>query len=132
MKDLPINQLKGTEKILLVDDEKPILNMFDQLLKRFGYNVQPYHTSLDALSCFESSPYEFDIVITDMNMPGITGDKLVTKIKTIRPELPVILCTGSSEKIVDGRINGSKPNIVLMKPSGTDEILRSIRMLLDK
>ena len=131
MEVFSITQLNGNERILLVDDEKSILNMMEQILNRFGYDVSSYDKSPDALSCFESAPYEFDIVITDMTMPGITGDKLVSKIKAIRPELPVILCTGFSEKIVDGRTNGFKPDKILMKPSGKDQILRSIRMLLD-
>ena len=131
MEVFSITQLNGNERILLVDDEKSILNMMEQILNRFGYDVSSYDESLDALSCFESAPYEFDIVITDMTMPGLTGDKLVSKIKAIRPEIPVILCTGFSEKIVDSRTSGSKPDKVLMKPSGKDQILRSIRMLLD-
>ncbi len=131
MKTVSVTQLNGNEKILLVDDEKPILSMVEQLLKRFGYDVKPYENSHDALSSFESNPLEFDIVITDMTMPGITGDKLVTRIKSIRPEIPVILCTGFSEKIIDGRTNGAKPDKVLMKPSGKKEILGAIRTLLD-
>lgn len=131
MEVLSITQLNGNEKILLVDDEKPILSMMEQMLNRFGYDVASYHESLGALSCFEAAPYDFDIVITDMTMPGITGDKLVSKVKTIRPDIPVILCTGFSEKIVDGKTNGTKPDKVLMKPSGKDQILSSIRMLLD-
>lgn len=132
METISINQLNGDEKVLLVDDEKPILGMVELLLKRFGYDVVSFNKSLDAVAVFESSPYDFDIVITDMTMPGITGDKLVSRIKTIRPELPVILCTGFSEKIVDGKISGSKPDKVIMKPSGKDEMLRSIRLLLDR
>ncbi len=132
MEALPITQLNGNEKILLVDDEKPILRMVEQLLSRFGYGVCSYDKSPEAFACFESAPYDFDIVITDMTMPGITGDKLVAKIKTIRPEIPVILCTGFSEKIVDERTNETKPDKVLMKPSGKNEILGSIRMLLDE
>lgn len=131
MEALSITQLNGKEKILLVDDEKQILRMMEQILNSFGYEIAAYDKSRDALSCFESTPYEFDIVITDMAMPGITGDKLVSKIKAIRPEIPIILCTGSSEKIVDARTNGSKPDKVLMKPSGIKQILKSIQMLLD-
>lgn len=105
--------------------------MMVQILNRFGYDVSAYGKSRDALSCFEATPYEFDIVITDMAMQGITGDKLVSKIKVIRPEIPIILCTGFSENIVDSWTNESKPDKVLMKPSSIEKILRSIRMLLD-
>lgn len=131
METLSITQLNGNEKILLVDDEIPILKIMKQILERFGYDVESYDKSNEAFSIFESTPYEFDAVITDMTMPGITGDKLVSKIKAIRPEIPVILCTGFSERIANSRTNESKPDKVLMKPAGKEQILTSIRMLLD-
>lgn len=132
MARLSFTPFNGNEKVLLIDDEKPILSMVTQMLKRFGYHVSPYDKSADALSCFESSPYEFDIVITDLTMPDITGDEIVSRIKSIRKDIPVILCTGFSEKMVDTEINGPKPDKVLMKPSGKDEILNIVRMLLDE
>jgi len=70
-------------------------------------------------------------VITDMTMPELTGDKLIEDIKKIRPDIPVILCTGFSEKIVQGRTNANKPDKILMKPTGKDELLRAIRLLVD-
>jgi len=134
MATLSFTPLNGNESVLLIDDEKPILSMVTQMLKRFGYHVIPYDKSADALSCFESSPDEFDIVITDLTMPDINGDEIVARIKSIRKDIPVILCTGSgsSEKMVDTKINGPKPDKVLMKPSGKDELLNMIRMLLDE
>ncbi|WP_035238506.1 response regulator [Desulfobacter vibrioformis] len=132
MATLSFTPLNGNESVLLIDDEKPILSMVTQLLKRFGYHVIPYDKSADALSCFESSPDEFDLVITDLTMPEINGDEIVARIKSIRKDIPVILCTGSSEKMVDTKINGPKPDKVLMKPSGKDELLNMIRMLLDE
>ncbi len=124
-------QLNGDETILLIDDEKPILNMVEQILIRFGYKVISYEKSTKAMSNFEDSPYNFDLVITDMTMPDLTGDKLIVEIKKIRPDIPVILCTGFSEKIADKRVNGIKPDKILMKPSSKDELLKTIRLLLD-
>ncbi len=131
MKTLSITQLNGDERILLIDDERPILNIVGQVLSRFGYKVTAHNMSKDALKCFKESPYAFDLVITDMTMPEPSGDKLVIEIKKVRPELPVILCTGFSEKIANGRVSAVKPDKILMKPAGKDELLKSIRYLLD-
>ncbi len=131
METISIAQLNGDERILLIDDEKPILNMVEQVLNRFGYTTIPFNASTEAFDCFEKSPYDFDLIITDMTMPKLTGDKLVEDIKNIRPDIPVILCTGFSEKIVRGKTIDSKPDKILMKPAGKDELLRTIRFLLD-
>lgn len=85
------------------------------------------------MECFKNAPYEFDLVITDMTMPVLTGDKLVVvimEIKNLRPEISVILCTGFSEKIADGSAGDVKPDKILMK-SGGDDLLKNIRYLLD-
>lgn len=132
MATLSFTQLNGNENVLLIDDEKAILSMVTQMLKRCGYHVSPYDKSVDALSCFETSPYEFDLIITDFTMPDITGDKIVSRIKSIRTDIPVILCTGFSEKMFDAKTSGPKPDIVLMKPLGKDKLLNIVRMLLDE
>jgi len=131
MKTIFIDQLNGDERILLIDDEKPILNIVGQVLSRFGYKVTSHNMSTDALECFKKAPYDFDLVITDMTMPELTGDKIVTEVKKVRPEIPVILCTGFSEKIANGMVSAVKPDKILMKPAGKDDLLKSIRYLLD-
>lgn len=131
MKTISMAPLNGEERILLIDDEKPILNIVGQVLFRFGYKVTAHNISTDALECFKKSPYDFDLVITDMTMPELTGEKIVTEIKKLRPEIPVILCTGFSEKIANGRVCAVKPDKILMKPAGTDDLLKNIRHLLD-
>jgi len=89
----------GTERILLVDDEPSIVKMLQQSLERLGYTVTTRTNSMEALETFRSSPDMFDLVITDMTMPNMTGDKLASEIKKIRRDMPVILCTGFSDKI---------------------------------
>jgi len=81
MKTISIAQLNGDERILLIDDDKAILHMIEEILSRFGYKVTSHNRSADALKCFKESPYEFDLVITDMTMPEPSGDKLVSEIK---------------------------------------------------
>ncbi len=131
MKTLSNALLNGDERILVIDDEKAVLNIIEQVLFRFGYKVTSHDMSTDALKCFKNSPYEFDLVITDMTMPELTGDKLVVEIKNLRPEIPVILCTGFSEKIFDGRAGIGKPDKILLKPFGMDDLVKNIRYLLD-
>lgn len=131
MKTISISQLNGEERILLIDDEEMVLDVIGQILSRFGYTVTAHNSSIEALKCFKESPYEFDLVITDKTMPEPSGDTLVMEIKKVRPELPVILCTGSSEEIENGRGSAVNPDKILMKPAGKDELLKSIRYLLD-
>ncbi len=88
----------GTERILVIDDELPIAKINSQILQRFGYHVTIRTSSIEALELFRSKPNGFDLVITDMTMPNMTGDKLAAELITIRPEIPVILCTGYSKK----------------------------------
>ncbi len=131
MKTLSMDQLNGDERILLIDDEEPILNIVGQILSRSGYKVTAHNMSTDALERFKKSPYDFDLVITDMTMPEMTGEKIVTEMKKVRPEIPVILCTGFSEKIANGMVSAVMPDKILMKPAGKDNLLKSIRYLLD-
>ncbi len=121
----------GAENILFVDDDLSITKMQQQRLERMGYAVSVFTDSLEALEIFSSSPDNFDIVITDMTMPKMTGDRLAVEIKKIRPDVPVILCTGYSEKIniragVDLQIDG-----FLMKPVDKVQMARAIRKFLD-
>ncbi|MEJ2660862.1 MAG: response regulator [Desulfobacteraceae bacterium] len=89
----------GNERILFVDDEESIVSLGRQRLERLGYNVDATTSPTEALTLFQSKPDYFDLVITDMTMPDMTGDKLVKEILDIRPDTPIILCTGFSEKI---------------------------------
>lgn len=122
---------KGTERILFIDDEIPIAAMEKKSLERLGYKVTAVTSSLEALEIFQSTPERFDLVITDMTMPTMSGDEVAEKIKAIRPELPVLLSTGYSQKInlfpenmaVDG---------FLIKPVDMAEMARTIRKLLDE
>ncbi|WP_272700913.1 ATP-binding protein [Desulfovibrio sp. Fe33] len=86
----------GTGTILFVDDEKELAESYSELLGSLGYKVHSATDSKKALSMFEASPNAFDLVITDYNMPGLRGDKLAKSILAIRPDLPIILCTGYS------------------------------------
>jgi signal transduction histidine kinase/ligand-binding sensor protein len=119
------------DHILVVDDEDAVLNMLDQALSRMGCRVTCQSSSLKALELFKSAPENFDLVITDLTMPDLTGDKLITGIKKIRPGVPVILCSGFNETILNQKATGTKPDKILMKPVTNNDLVKALVMLLD-
>jgi CheY-like chemotaxis protein len=92
---------RGQGRILLIDDEPMIVSLNQQRLEKLGYRVSGHTNPKAALEMFSSDPYRFELVITDMTMPGITGDRLAEKILEIRPEMKIILCTGYNSQISD-------------------------------
>jgi len=121
----------GTEHILLVDDEAPIVHLEKQLLERLGYSITSFSSSMDALAAFKTDPYQFDLVITDMHMPQVTGMQLAEKMNAVRPDLPVILCTGFSERINKENAAASGIRGLLMKPLVMRDLAEKIREILD-
>jgi CheY-like chemotaxis protein len=122
----------GSERILFVDDEPPLAELTKQLLERFGYRVTIRTSSIEALELFRSQPEDFDMVITDMTMPHMTGDRLALELKSVRPELPVVICTGYSEKITEDLLQGGNIKALILKPIIRNELLVSIRGILDE
>jgi CheY-like chemotaxis protein/anti-sigma regulatory factor (Ser/Thr protein kinase) len=102
---------RGSERILVVDDEPALTDLMHKILGNLGYQVTTRTSSSDALELFSGSPQSFDLVITDMTMPVMRGDRLSQKILEARPDLPIILCTGYSEHVSaeDSRGLGSAP-----------------------
>jgi PAS domain S-box-containing protein len=121
----------GTERILLVDDEAAIVRMQQQALARLGYQVTVRTASLEALEAFKANPDGFDLLLTDMTMPNLTGLQLAATVKTIRPDLPVILCTGFSEQLDDAKCKALGISNVLMKPVAAREMADVVRKALD-
>ncbi len=122
----------GTERILLVDDEEPIVFMEKQMLERLGYQVDSRISSVDALEAFRANPDRFDLVITDMAMPNLSGDQLASMLIKIRPDIPVVLCTGFSEKIPEEKAESMGIKGFLMKPVAKKELSGKIREVLDE
>jgi len=121
----------GTESLLLVDDEKSIVGLEKQILERLGYNVVTQSSSIKALEVFKSNPNKYDLVITDMTMPGMTGDKLAKEILSIKLEMPIIICTGFSERINKEQADDIGVNGFLMKPVVKSEMAQMVRKVLD-
>ena len=122
--------MRGSGRILAVDDEENILGMLAGILNSAGYEVTPYLDPRDAWDAFDKQPEAFDLVITDMTMPGMTGFDFARKVLARRPEIPVILCTGFSEAI--GRKEALAAGIAefLTKPIGGHELAAVIHRLL--
>lgn len=122
----------GTERILLVDDEELIAHIEKLMLERLGYKVTSHVSSLDALEAFKSNPTKFDLVITDMTMPSMTGDILAKKVHEIRADTPIIIFTGYSERINPENALSLGINGFLMKPAVISEMAKTIRKVLDE
>jgi len=123
---------KGSERILLVDDQEQIVFMVKQTLERLGYQVATRTSSPDALEAFRAKPDEYDLVITDMTMPNMTGVELAPRLLEIRPDIPIILCTGFSELTDANKAKALGIREFLMKPIVRDQIAGTIRKVLDK
>jgi len=122
---------KGNERILLVDDELMIVRTHTKTLERLGYRVTPHISSTSVLEIFKSSPDDFDLVITDMTMPDMTGIQLSQEILSIRPDMPIILCTGYSKQIDEEKAKALGIRGYVMKPIIKSEMAKKIREVLD-
>ncbi len=121
---------KGNERILFVDDEPAVVNITQRMLEKYGYKVTSTTSSIEALDIFRNNPGSFDLVITDMAMPDISGDALACKIMAIRPDMPVILCTGFSNKINEEMADKLGIKYFVMKPVIMSELAKKIRDIL--
>jgi len=133
VKDVPIQPIpRGNEKILFVDDEKAILDVGQQLLERLGYKVTARASSIEALETFRAKPDAFDLIITDMTMPNMTGVELAKEIIKINSSIPIVLCTGFSEQVNEIKAKELGLTAYIMKPFSIQEIVKTIRKVLDK
>ena len=121
----------GTEHILFVDDEEVICKVTSRILEKYGYRVTSKTNSEEALSLFTKQPDAFDLVITDMSMPRLTGDELTRKIVAIRPDIPVIIATGYSRKMTAAHAIEIGARTLVAKPFGTNILVTAVRKVLD-
>lgn len=121
----------GNEHILLIDDEVAVVSMTKTLLERLGYQVTTSTNSIEALDTFLNKPETFDLIITDQTMPKMAGADLSREILQIRPDIPIILCTGYSSIISEDKAMAIGIKAMAMKPLAKKEIASLIRMVLD-
>jgi two-component system cell cycle sensor histidine kinase/response regulator CckA len=122
----------GSERILFVDDEKALVDLGRQILKRLGYDVTTRTSSIEAMELFIAQPDKFDLVITDTTMPNMTGDELARRLMTIRSDIPVILCTGYSERISKEKAHAIGIREFVLKPIVMSDLAVTVRKVLDK
>ena len=123
--------LGGTERILFVDDEEALVELGEHMLQRLGYDVVGKTDGTEALKTFAEHPRRFDLVITDQTMPAMTGALLAGKLRAIRPDIPIILCTGYSDTVSPEEAKSMDIQAFLMKPLSRIEVAETIRRVLD-
>lgn len=124
-------QNTGTETILFVDDNEDITIVAKLLLQRFGYTVVTHLSGVEALKTFKSAPDKFDLVICDIGMPGMDGYKVITEIRRIRQNIPILLCSGSDEFDMVSNVKKSAADGFLLKPFTMQELSGMTRSVLD-
>ncbi|MDA3898486.1 MAG: transporter substrate-binding domain-containing protein [Desulfobacteraceae bacterium] len=130
--DSKTNIPTGNETILFVDDEEAVMELGQQILKSLGYDVYATISPTAGLEMFRSNPDTYDLVITDMTMPKMTGVDLANEIMRIRPDFPVIICTGFNPIIDEEKARTLGISALVMKPFSRQEIAQSIRQVLDR
>ena len=122
----------GTEKIMIVDDEEDVRKGTQELLESCGYKVSSFCNGIEALQEFEKNPHRFDLIITDMTMPKMTGLELSTKILNIRKDMPIILSTGYYENLTKDMVHRVGIRKYIQKPVMSQKLLSMIREILNK
>ena len=122
----------GKERILFVDDEAPLVDVATRMLEKYGYRLKGCTSSTEAMSLFKAEPGHFDLIITDQTMPHMTGIELAKACMDIRPDIPVILCTGFSESVTEEQAKGNGVRAFIMKPLVTAELASTIRSIMDE
>ena len=121
----------GRESILFVDDEKVLLDVVDQMLRRLGYRVVCCNRSTEALAMVKADPDRFDLVITDLTMPEMTGDCLAEELLKLRTDLPIILCSGHSRHQIAKQIHDYGITAFIAKPLTIQDMAHTVRRALD-
>ncbi len=136
--DIPLPSLandpslfKGNEKIMIVDDEESIRYVLKDILERYGYTVNAFENGFEALKAFKKDPDYFDLIITDMTMPKISGDELAIELLGIRPDLKIILCTGYGEKMIKTKAIEAGVRRYIQKPITNIDLTKLVREVLD-
>ncbi len=123
---------KGNARILVVDDEKPIVDITCKRLNTLGYSMTGETDSIAALELFTKDPMAFDLVITDLSMPKMAGDKLTKELRKVREDIPIILCTGYGFKVEDKTLKEMDIDAIAFKPLNKQELAEIVQRTLAK
>jgi CheY-like chemotaxis protein len=122
----------GSETLLLVDDEKALIDMAQQMLERLGYHVETRTSPLEAIEALRANPGKYDAVITDMTMPQMNGLNLAKKLLEVRSDLPILLCTGFSDQANEEKARAAGIKDFVFKPLTMSDFSNVLRKLLDE
>ncbi|MFW6333711.1 MAG: PAS domain-containing hybrid sensor histidine kinase/response regulator [Desulfosalsimonas sp.] len=122
----------GSGRILVVDDEQQIVELEKQMLESLGYEVIPRTSSIEAEQAFNYQPDRFDLLVTDQTMPNKSGLELIKSLREKRPDLPVILCTGYSERVSRKKTENLGIDAVLLKPISKNDLAVTVNNALDR
>ena len=123
---------RGGERVMFVDDEEALAGIGREMLEMLGYHVVALSSSIEALNAFRSAPAQFDLVMTDMTMPGLTGLDLSREMLQIRSDIPIVLCTGYSELVTEQKAKELGIREFLMKPFSLKDMAGTVRKVLDE
>ena len=123
---------RGHERVLFIDDEVALTEVASKGLTRFGYSVVAFNDPAQALAAFRASPKDFDIVITDMTMPGLTGELVAAEVRRLRPEIPVVLVSGFSDRLTAEQALAAGFDGFVDKPLRPTTLAQLIRRLCDR
>jgi PAS domain S-box-containing protein len=122
----------GKERVLFVDDESSLIELGERILVYLGYQVTTRTSSIEALELFRAKPDDFDLIVTDYTMPNMTGGELAKHILAIRPEMPIVLCTGFSEVFTEDKARALGIQGYVMKPISIHDLAKICRGALDQ
>lgn len=130
--DKPLQQevFMGRGHILFVEDEEPLARLGEEAMKGLGYEVMVRTSSVEALEAFRADPFRFDAVVTDQTMPHITGEALARQLLELRPDVPIILCTGFSHSMTSEKAKAMGIRAFLLKPLLIKDLARTLREVL--
>lgn len=121
----------GSERILVVDDEAHMIALMKTILERLGYTVTSLLNSAEVPELVKNDPEKYDLVITDLTMPQMSGDRLALEVAAIRPDLPVVLVTGYSDALESEKIKQKNIKSFLPKPFKKKDLADVVRQVLD-
>jgi|GEM_PF-2092903 len=121
----------GDERVLVVDDEPDLVEVVSRLLASLGYQVRGFGQSAEALRAFQERPDDFDLVLSDLTMPGLTGLELAQAVRQVRPATPVVICTGFSDSLIQEQARAAAVREVILKPLQRRELALAVRRALD-
>jgi CheY-like chemotaxis protein len=122
----------GGEHVLFVDDEETLGELAAEILREIGYRVTSFSDSRAAMKAFEAAPGAFDVIVTDMTMPGLTGLQLAQRCMELRAGIPVVLCTGYSEQVSASKARTAGIKCFMAKPLGPAELGAAVREALGR